>query len=153
MESVLFHGGISIAKRVKAKDARFLTGIATGLLSTKESGRAGYNLPNADYVLFYDRSWTWRSEYQAMRRALRWNRTGTLVVEYFHLPGSIDVYQEQMVAHKRDAMQAGLDWATPELEDEAFLHMDTLLDRFVEEVALLHGAETFDMRKQLKKAA
>lgn len=153
VESVLFHGGISISKRVNAKDKRFLTGIATGLLSTKEAGRAGYNLPNADYVLFYDRAWTWRSEYQAMRRALRWNRTGTLVVEYFHLPGSIDVYQEQMVAHKRDAMQAGLDWATPELEDEAFLHMDTLLDRFVEDVALLHGAQTFDMRKLLKEAA
>lgn len=153
IETVLFHGGIPIAKRVKAKDQRFLTGLATGLLSTKESGRAGYNLPNADYVLFYDRSWTWRAEYQAMRRASRWNRKGRLCVEYFHLPGSIDVYQHQMVAHKRDAMQAGLDWATPELEDEAFLHMDTLLDAFVEDVARLHGEKTYDMRKLLKEAA
>ncbi|WP_434667797.1 SNF2-related protein [Paraburkholderia sp. A3BS-1L] len=153
VETVLFHGGISIQKRVKAKDSRFLTGIAMGLLSTKESGRAGYNLPNADHVLFYDRSWTWRAEYQAMRRALRWNRKGTLQLEYFHLPGSIDIYQDQMVAHKRDAMQAGLDWATPELEDEAFLHMDTLLDQFVEDVARLQGSTTFDMRKLLKEAA
>lgn len=153
VETVLFHGGISITKRVKDKDERFLTGQATGLLSTKASGRAGYNLPNADYVLFYDRSWTWRAEYQAMRRALRWNRKGVLRVEYFHLPGSIDVYQDQMVAHKRDAMQAGLDWATPELEDEAFLHMDTLLDSFVQDVALMHGATTRDMRDILKKAA
>ncbi|RQN37340.1 helicase [Paraburkholderia tropica] len=153
VESVLFHGGIPIAKRVKAKDSRFITGLATALLSTKESGRAGYNLPNADYVLFYDRSWTWRAEYQAMRRALRWNRKGTLQVEYFHLPGSIDLYQDQMVAHKRDAMQAGLDWATPEMEDEAFLHMDTLLDQFVEDVALLHGEKKIDMRKLLKEAA
>lgn len=153
IDTVLFHGGVPIAKRVKAKDQRFLTGLATGLLSTKESGRAGYNLPNADYVLFYDRSWTWRAEYQAMRRALRWNRKGRLSVEYFHLPGSIDVYQDQMVAHKRDAMQAGLDWATPELEDEAFLHMDTLLDAFVEDIARLHGEKTYDMRKLLKEAA
>lgn len=153
VETVPFHGGIPIAKRVADKDKRFVGGTATGLLCTKGSGRAGYNLPNADYVLFYDRSWTWRIEYQAMRRALRWNRKGQLKVIYFHLPGSIDVYQDQMVAHKRDAMEAGLDWATPELEDEAFLHMDTLLDSFVEDLAVLHGRETRDQRVLLKEAA
>lgn len=106
VDTVRFHGDIPIKKRVADKDKRFLTGLATGLLATKASGRAGYNLPNADYILFYDRSWTWRIEYQAMRRALRWNRKGILKVLYFHLPGSIDVYQDQMVAHKRDATQA-----------------------------------------------
>ncbi len=153
VESVPFHGGIPIMKRVADKDKRFVAGNATGLLCTKASGRAGYNLPNADYVLFYDRSWTWRIEYQAMRRALRWNRKGQLKVVYFHLPGSIDTYQDQMVAHKRDAMEAGLDWATPELDDEAFLHMDTLLDEFVEDLALLHGREARDHRELLKEAA
>ncbi|SPC24803.1 DEAD/DEAH box helicase [Cupriavidus taiwanensis] len=153
VETVPFHGGIPITKRVADKDKRFVNGSATGLLCTKGSGRAGYNLPNADYVLFYDRSWTWRIEYQAMRRALRWNRKGQLKVVYFHLPGSIDKYQDQMVAHKRDAMEAGLDWATPELEDEAFLHMDTLLDAFVEDLAALHGRENRDQRQLLKEAA
>ncbi|CAG9165622.1 SNF2-related protein [Cupriavidus pinatubonensis] len=153
VDTVPFHGGIPIAKRVADKDKRFVGGNATGLLCTKASGRAGYNLPNADYVLFYDRSWTWRIEYQAMRRALRWNRKGQLKVVYFHLPGSIDVYQDQMVAHKRDAMEAGLDWATPELDDEAFLHMDTLLDVFVDDLAVLHGRKTWDQRKLLKEAA
>ncbi|AME28588.1 SNF2-related protein [Burkholderia sp. PAMC 26561] len=153
VETVRFHGEIPIKKRVADKDKRFLTGSATGLLATKASGRAGYNLPNADYILFYDRSWTWRIEYQAMRRALRWNRKGVLKVEYFHLPGSIDVYQDQMVAHKRDATQAGLDWTTPELEDETFLHMDSLLDRFVDDLALLADATAGEMRKLLKEAA
>jgi hypothetical protein len=153
VETVRFHGDIPIMKRVADKDKRFLTGLATGLLATKASGRAGYNLPNADYILFYDRSWTWRIEYQAMRRALRWNRKGILKVLYFHLPGSIDVYQDQMVAHKRDATQAGLDWTTPELEDETFLHMDSLLDRFVDELALLADETAGDMRKLLKEAA
>jgi hypothetical protein len=153
VDTVLFHGEIPNKKRVAEKDRRFLTGLSTGLLATKSSGRAGYNLPNADYVLFYDRSWTWRIEYQAMRRALRWNRKGVLQVEYFHLPGSVDEYQDQMVAHKRDSMQAGLDWATPELEDETFLHMDSLLDRFVEDLASLHNQSTADMRKLLKEAA
>ncbi|WP_309790889.1 MULTISPECIES: SNF2-related protein [unclassified Caballeronia] len=127
VQTVPFHGEIPIRRRVADKDKRFLGGLATGLMATKASGRAGYNLPNADYILFYDRSWTWRIEYQAMRRALRWNRKGVLKVVYFHLPGSIDEYQDQMVAHKRDATQAGLDWATPELDDETFLHMDCLL--------------------------
>ncbi|SEI23840.1 SNF2-related protein [Paraburkholderia hospita] len=153
VDTVLFHGEIPIKRRVADKDRRFITGLATGLLSTKASGRAGYNLPNADYVLFYDRSWTWRIEYQAMRRALRWNRKGILHVEYFHLPGSIDEYQAQMVAHKRDSMQAGLDWATPELEDETFLHMDSLLDRFVDDLASLHEHTSADMRRLLKEAA
>ena len=142
-----------IKRRVSDKDKRFLTGLATGLMATKASGRAGYNLPNADYILFYDRSWTWRIEYQAMRRALRWNRKGVLKVLYFHLPGSIDEYQDQMVAHKRDATQAGLDWATPELDDETFLHMDSLLDRFVDDLALLADETAGDMRKLLKEAA
>jgi hypothetical protein len=153
VHTVPFHGEISIKRRVADKDKRFLTGLATGLMATKASGRAGYNLPNADYILFYDRSWTWRVEYQAMRRALRWNRKGVLKVVYFHLPGSIDVYQDQMVAHKRDATQAGLDWATPELDDETFLHMDSLLDRFVDDLALLAAETAGDMRKLLKEAA
>ncbi|WP_321794605.1 SNF2-related protein [Caballeronia sp. J97] len=153
VQTVPFHGEIPIKRRVADKDKRFLTGSATGLMATKASGRAGYNLPNADYILFYDRSWTWRIEYQAMRRALRWNRKGVLKVLYYHLPGSIDEYQDQMVAHKRDATQAGLDWATPELDDETFLHMDCLLDRFVDDLALLTDRTPGDMRKQLKEAA
>jgi len=153
VQTVPFHGEIPIKRRVADKDKRFLGGLATGLMATKASGRAGYNLPNADYILFYDRSWTWRIEYQAMRRALRWNRKGVLKVLYFHLPGSIDEYQDQMVAHKRDATQAGLDWATPELDDETFLHMDSLLDRFVDDLALLATETSVDMRKLLKEAA
>ncbi|MGT2509659.1 SNF2-related protein [Cupriavidus basilensis] len=153
VETVPFHGNIPIRKRVADKDKRFVGGNATGLLCTKASGRAGYNLPMADYVLFYDRSWTWRIEYQAMRRALRWDRKGVLKVLHFHLPGSVDIYQDQMVAHKRDAMQAGLDWATPELEDASFLHMDTVLDNFVEDLALLRGRKPHDMRELLKEAA
>ena len=88
-----------------------------------------------------------------MRCALRWNRKGQLKVVYFHLPGSIDTYQGQMVAHKRDAIKAGLDWATPELEDEAFLHMDTLLDEFVDDLAKLHGRKARYQRELLKEAA
>ncbi|GJH30585.1 SNF2-related protein [Caballeronia novacaledonica] len=153
VQTVPFHGEIPIKRRVADKDKRFLGGLATGLMATKASGRAGYNLPNADYILFYDRSWTWRIEYQAMRRALRWNRKGVLKVLYFHLPGSIDEYQDQMVAHKRDATQAGLDWATPELDDETFLHMDSLLDRFVDDLALLSAETSGHMRKLLKEAA
>ncbi|MDF6406852.1 hypothetical protein NMT76_25285, partial [Escherichia coli] len=84
---------------------------------------------------------------------LRWNRKGRLKLVYFHLPGSIDVYQDQMVAHKRDATEAGLDWATPVLEDEAFMHMDTLLDQFVDDLAVLHGRTHRDQREVLKEAA
>jgi hypothetical protein len=65
--------------------------------------------------------------------------------------GSIDVYQDQMVAHKRDAMEAGLDWATPELEDEAFLHMDASMP--LSTISRRFTAAGRDQRQLLKEAA
>jgi hypothetical protein len=98
VETVRFHGEIPIKKRVAEKDKRFLTGLATGLLATKASGRAGYNLPNADYILFYDRSWTWRIEYQAMRRALRWNESHESKFGEWALAGTVTTLLSRPIA-------------------------------------------------------
>jgi hypothetical protein len=65
------------------------------------------------------------------------------------LRGSIDDYQEQMVSHKGDAIRAGLDWCTPELDDVEFLHLDTLLGRFVGDLAGLMGCRTHEVRDRL----
>jgi hypothetical protein len=54
-----------------------------------------------------------------------------------------------MVAHKRDATNAGLDWGTPTLDDVEFLHLDTLLGRFVEDLAWLMGCRTHEVRDRL----
>lgn len=120
IKSVQFHGGISISRRVKAKDEEFIAGKADHLLATKMSARAGYNIPDADVVAFYDRSWSAKTEAQAMARPRRVERKKPVKVVYFHLPGSLDIYQDQMVAFKADSARAGLDWATPEKEGEEF---------------------------------
>jgi len=152
IKSVQFHGGISIKRRVKAKDEEFIKGEADHMLATKGSCKAGYNIPEADFVLFYDRSWSAKTEGQAMHRPMRVERKEPVTVVYFHLPGSLDIYQDQMVKFKADSAQAGLDWATPELEDAEFLHLSTVLQNFVDDLAEIHKITPRAMREQLKAA-
>lgn len=152
IKSVQFHGGIGIKQRVKAKDELFIRGEADHLLCTKASARAGYNVPQADHVIFYDRSWSAKTEGQAMARPMRVERKEAVTVVYFHLPGSLDHYQDQMVSFKQDSANAGLDWATPELENAEFLHLSTVLANFVEDLAKIHNLHPHEMRKMLKAA-
>jgi hypothetical protein len=152
IKSVQFHGGISIKKRVQAKDEQFIAGDADHLLATKASAKAGYNLPQADVVVFYDRSWSFKTESQAMARPMRVERKEAVKVVYFHLAGSLDIYQDQMVAFKQDSANAGLDWATPVKEDDEFLHLSTVLANFVDGLAKLNNVSAHDMRKILKAA-
>lgn len=152
IKSVQFHGGISIKQRIKAKDEQFISGDADHLLATKGAARAGYNLPSADVVVFYDRSWSAKTESQAMHRPMRVERKEPVTVVYFHLPGSLDHYQDQMVSFKADSANAGLDWATPELEDAEFLHLSTVLQNFVDDLAKIHNMDSHQMRKHLKAA-
>lgn len=152
IKSVQFHGGISIKKRVKAKDEEYVAGDADHLLATKSSCKAGYNLPGSDVVVFYDRSWSAKTEAQAMHRPMRVERKEPVKVVYFHIPGSLDIYQDQMVAFKADSARAGLDWGTPEKEDDEFLHLSTVLQNFVDDLAKLNNIDAHEMRKILKAA-
>lgn len=152
IKSVQFHGGISISRRVKAKDEEFVAGKADHLLATKMSAKAGYNIPGADIVAFYDRSWSAKTEAQAMARPRRVERKKPVKVVYFHLPGSLDIYQDQMVAFKADSARAGLDWATPEKDGEEFLHLSTVLSNFVDDLANFNNLSAHEMRKLLKAA-
>jgi hypothetical protein len=152
IKTVQFHGGISIKQRVKAKDEQFIAGDADHLLATKSSAKAGYNLPQADVVVFYDRSWSAKTEGQAMHRPMRVERKEAVKVVYFHLAGSLDIYQDQMVAFKADSANAGLDWATPIKQDEEFLHLSTVLANFVDDIATLNKVPAYKMREILKAA-
>ena len=152
IKSVQFHGGISIKSRVKAKDEQFIRGDVDHMLATKGACKSGYNIPEADFVLFYDRSWSAKTEGQAMHRPMRVERKEFVTVVYFHLPGSLDQYQDQMVKFKADSAQAGLDWATPGLEDAEFLHLSTVLQSFVDDLAKIHNMTPRAMREHLKAA-
>ena len=150
--SVKFTGKQSIESRNEAKDELFKKGDTPHLLATLGCARSGQNLPQADYVLFYDRCWSFRTQDQAIKRPRRTERKEAVNAEFLHLPGSLDIYQAQLIAFKKDASLAGLDWATPELDDVEFLHLTTVLDRFVEGLAKLNNTNAHTLRSQLKAA-
>jgi Helicase conserved C-terminal domain/SNF2-related domain len=134
IESVVMHGEISQGRRTRDLQGEFRLGDVPVLLATKGVARTGLNIPEANAVLFYDRDWASFVERQAKARVLRPQQKKPVTVEYFHLPGSVDVYQAQLVSYKSDAADSGLDWATPTQDPQSFLHLDTVLGRFVEDL-------------------
>lgn len=133
VDSVLFTGQQDINKRAKALDDEFRFGNAPVLLSSWV-GQRGLNLEQASAVIFYERDWSASTEEQAIYRTQRPTQTQTVVVEYLHLAGSIDEYCAQMVEWKSKAADAGLDFGDQAGEEEEFLHLDTLLHRFCDDV-------------------
>jgi hypothetical protein len=133
IDSVLFTGQQDIQKRAKALNDEFRYGSAPVLLSSWV-GQRGLNLEQAGAVIFYERSWSATVEEQAIYRTQRPRQTLKVVVEYLHLAGSIDVYCAQLVEWKQKAADAGLDFGDQCGEEEEFLHLDTLLHRFCDEV-------------------
>ncbi len=154
IEGVLYHGGMPREKRTVELNRRFRYGDAPVLLASLGITQKGLNLWQADTTYFFDRSWEARTEYQARNRIERPQQTRKPRHLFLHLPGSIDEYERQMVEMKADAIQAGLDWGDPRLADQEFVHLDTILGRFVEDLAKLHGyASGHDFRDAVKVAA
>lgn len=153
IDALEFSGRYSITERSKLLKERFREGSAQVLCATKACSQAGLNIPEADYVLFYDRAWMAKVEQQAIARAVRPEQKYVVQVERAHLRGSIDEYMAQMCAFKADIAKAGLDWGTPELEDAEFLHMDMIMNTFVDGLASMHGEKGFNYRNNLKELA
>ncbi len=151
IESVVFHGGVTVAKRIEALDAKFRFGKVPVLLATKGVLQTGYNIHQADRVLLYDRSWTPKVEQQACARVLRPQQDKQVLIEFLHLAGSIDDYQAQMVAFKAESMKAGLDFGSDDPSRE-FTHLETILGRFVEEFEAKAGKRLDDLIHATRKA-
>jgi hypothetical protein len=149
IDSLVFHGGQNIKARTRELNRKFRFGSVPVLLASLGVTQTGLNIPQANYVIFYDRSWTATEEDQAGARVLRPQQQNEVDFEYLHLAGGIDVYQAQMVDHKRDSISAGVDWATPELADVEFLHLDTLLGRFCEDLGKQFGVKGYELRHAL----
>lgn len=130
IEAVTFHGGKSPVKRMRELDSRFRFGPSPVLLASLGVAQKGLNIPQADRVIIYNRSWSSKEERQAIRRVLRSAQLRRVLVEFLHLAGSIDEYQAQMVAFKQDAADAGVDWQRSEYNAADFAHLDTILGRF-----------------------
>jgi hypothetical protein len=153
IEGVPYHGNMPRIRRTRELNSRFRYGKAPVLVASLGVTQKGLNIPQADRVLFGNRSWTYKIEKQAGDRVLRPQQRNEVEFEYFHLPGSIDEYQAQMVAHKADAAGAGIDHSEPEFEQADFLHLDTLLGRFVDDLAELYGCASNEVRFHLAKRA
>lgn len=138
---VRMHGGIPIQQRIAELDARFRHGEAPILLATYGVCQQGLNIHQADRVILYDRDWTCTAEQQAIARVLRPQQKRPVVVERFHHEGSIDVYQDQMNTFKENAVAAGLDYGEDNPEAE-FLHYETILFRFVEDLKRLRNGRS-----------
>lgn len=149
VESLVFHGGQNIKARTRELNRQFRYGSVPVLLASLGVTQTGLNIPQANYVIFYDRAWDATTENQAGARVLRPQQESEVDFEYLHLAGGIDIYQAQMVAHKQDSISAGLDWATPELATVEFLHLDTLLGRFCEDLATRNGVKGYQLREAL----
>ena len=121
---------MTIANRINALDAQFRFGKSPILLATKGVLQTGYNIYQADRVVFYDRSWTPKIEMQAAARVLRPQQKKPVEIEFLHLEGSIDSYQAQMVEFKAESMKAGLDFGDEDPSRD-FVHIETILGRFV----------------------
>lgn len=153
VEAMTFHGGQNIDERTRELDRRFREGDCPNLLASLAVAQAGLNLWCANRVVFGSRDWSAKTEMQALKRVLRPQQTKDVLSTNLELPGSINTYQAQLVAFKKDAMLSGLDWATPETDDVDFLHLDTLLGRFCEEVAYMRGLKGHELRTYLEERA
>ncbi len=139
IDSVVLHGGKSIESRTAELNARFRFGPVPVLLASLGCTQTGLNLYQGTRAIFYGRDWSAKTERQARARLLRPQQKERVEVEYLQLEGSIDDYAGQLVDMKADAADSGLDWATPEKADAEFVHLDTMLGRFVENLAKLRG--------------
>jgi hypothetical protein len=153
IDAVVLTGESPAGVRHKLLRERFKLGDCPTVIATYGVTQAGHNIPQATRVVLGTRDWTAKVERQSIARALRPETRHPVVAEYVHIRGSSDDYQAQMVAWKGNTIDAGLDWATPEFEGKEFLHLDTLLGRFLTDLGELRGLKSHELRAQLKVAA
>lgn len=144
IESVLFHGGVAISKRVRDMDQKFRKGSVPVLLASKGCLQTGYNLYQADRAIFYDRAWTPKVEQQAAARMLRPQQKNLVEIEFLELEGSIDMYQRQMCEFKETTNRAGLDYGEDTTNSKDFLHIEAILAKFVEDFEAKYGVKLRD---------
>lgn len=153
VEAVAFHGDRSIAQRnVELRD-RFKRGSAQVLVASIQTIERGHNLYCASRGIFACRSWSGSTEEQGGRRMCRPQQTEEVVIEKPNLRGSIDDYQAQMSSMKLESAGAAIDFLTPEDPDREFIHLDRILNQFVERLAHLQGRDVYEMRQEIRNAA
>lgn len=152
IRAVPFHGGLPIKRRTREMNQRFRFGPDPVMVATIGTIQNGLNIWQADRGLFASRFWTDTAEEQGQRRLLRPQQTRPVHFEFVHLAGSIDHYQAQMTGMKGSSARAAIDFLTPELEDQEFVHLDMILSRFVSDLADRAGINPATYREALRAA-
>jgi hypothetical protein len=147
-----FHGGQTIRGRTRRLNDRFRNGEDMVLLASLGVTQRGLNLPQAHHGILSSRLWLSTNEQQAIYRMCRPQQREKVIADFPHLPGSLDIYKAQAVAFKADAMRAGLDWGEPQMAEDEFLHLTTVIYRFVQDFAKLRAVEPSRLREHLKSA-
>ena len=153
VDAIRFHGKIPIKQRTQDLNRRFRHGDCPIALASLGVTQKGLNLWQAEEEILLSRSWSATVEEQAIARLLRPQQKKNVRVRFVHLPGGIDVYKDQLVSFKKDSARAGLDWGTPETDGVEFLHLDTVLGRFADDVAKLHNIKRWDLKDYLQGLA
>ena len=97
ISNLVFTGQENITTRNKKLDTQFRNGDAQVLLASIGAAQDGLNLYQANTVIFYNRSFNSREEFQAIARVLRPQQKKEVNVYFGHARGSLDVYQAQMI--------------------------------------------------------
>jgi hypothetical protein len=148
ISNLVFTGEEDITKRNKKLEAEFRNGDKQVLLASLGAAQDGLNLHQANTVIFFNRSFKSREEFQAIARVLRPLQKKEVDVYYGHLVGSLDEYQGQMVDWKHQSCLSGLDYGEFDPEHEDFVHYDTFFERFINS-----ADELIEMRKNIGSLA
>lgn len=134
-----FHGEQNITKRNQLLNAEFKYG-DTDVLASTWVGQRGLNIPQASQAILAQHTWTADVENQSIMRMARPSQKKDIHVNTLHYPGSIDVYQHQLVTWKAAAAQSALDYGDSAVEGDEFKHLDSIMVDFCE--------QTFEMTAQ-----
>lgn len=134
IKSASFHGKQPHSYRAKILNNQFKRGKIQSLIATVGTLSEGENLENASRVLFNGRQWSPRIENQCYSRVIRPGQEKDVEVVFLHYRGGIDCYMKQMVDNKQDCYNVGLDYADPLLHEKEFLHLDKIMDNFVNDL-------------------
>lgn len=133
ISNLVFTGEETIAKRTKKLNERIRNGNDQVMLASLGVTQDGLNLPMLNSVIFYNRSYKSREEFQAIYRLIRPQQKNEVSCHFLHLKGSIDEYMGQLIKWKTLASEAGLDYGEQN-DEEDFVHFDAFVYRFINSI-------------------
>jgi SNF2 family DNA or RNA helicase len=144
--NLVFTGEETITKRTAKLNERIRNGSDQVMLASLGVTQDGLNLPMLNSVIFYNRSYKSREEFQAIYRLIRPQQKSEVSCYFLHLKGSIDEYMGQLIKWKTLASEAGLDYGEQN-DEKDFVHFDAFVYRFINSIPELKEQIDFLKRR------